>query len=278
MDPLTLPARSWLFVPATRVDRFAKAAASGADRVIVDLEDAVAPEQKHDAREALATASLPSGVPTYVRINGAGTEWFERDLAVAAALALAGILLPKANTPEDVARAAARLPAAFRIVPIVETAVGVWNVLAVAQSPRVERVVFGALDFQLDTGIHDEDGAYDFVRTRVAVASRVAKVGAPIDSVCLSIDDEARIAADAARGRRFGCCGKLCIHPNQVRVANRVFRPTDDEIEWARSVLAERASRPADAVFSHRGALVDRPVIERAMQIMSFAVAVATRP
>jgi citrate lyase subunit beta/citryl-CoA lyase len=271
MDPLTLPARSWLFVPATRPDRFPKAAASGADRVIIDLEDAVAPDQKDAAREALAGAPLPTGVPVYVRVNGADTPWFERDLFVASGLSISGILLPKANTPDDVRRAATQLPAALYIVPIAETATGVWNVVEVAQMPRVERMVFGALDFQLDTGMHDEGGAYDYIRSRVAIASRVAKVGAPIDSVCLSITDEALIAADAARGRRFGCCGKLCIHPNQVRVSNGVFRPTDDEIEWARSVLAQRAARPADAVFSHRGALVDRPVIERAMQIATMA-------
>jgi citrate lyase subunit beta/citryl-CoA lyase len=277
MDPLTLPARSWLFVPGTRPDRFPKAAASGADRVIIDLEDAVAPDQKDAARDALAGAPLPSGVPVYVRVNGADTTWFERDLFVAAGLPITGILLPKANTPDDVRRAAAQLPAALYIVPIAETAAGVWNILEVAQMPRVERMVFGALDFQLDTGMHDESGAYDYIRSRVAIASRVAKVGAPIDSVCLSISDDALITADAARGRRFGCCGKLCIHPNQVRVANGVFRPTDDEIEWARSILAERASRPADAVFSHRGALVDRPVIERATQIMALAQAVTNR-
>jgi citrate lyase subunit beta / citryl-CoA lyase len=277
MDPLTLPARSWLFVPATRPDRFPKAAASGADRVIIDLEDAVAPDQKDAARDALAGAPLPSGVPVYVRVNGADTTWFERDLFVAAGLPIAGILLPKANSPHDVRRATAQLPVAFSIVPIAETAAGVWNVLEVAQVPRVERMVFGALDFQLDTGMYDEGGAYDFIRSSIAIASRVAKIGAPVDSVCLSIGDDALIAADAARGRRFGCCGKLCIHPNQVRVSNRVFGPTDEEVEWARSVLAERDARPADAVFSHRGGLVDRPVIERATQIVTLAQAVTNR-
>lgn len=278
MDPLTLPARSWLFVPATRADRFAKAAASGADRIIVDLEDAVATDAKDAARDALPGATLPDGVPVYVRVNAATTPWFERDLGIAASLRITGILLPKADAPDDVARATARLPEAFRIVPIIETAVGAWNVLAVAQVPRVERLVFGALDFQLDTGMLDEGGAYDFVRSRVAVASRVARIGAPVDSVCLSIGDDAVIAADAARGRRFGCCGKLCIHPNQVRVSNAVFRPTDEEIEWASSVVAACAARPADAVFSHRGALVDRPVIERANQIMRLASTITGRP
>jgi citrate lyase subunit beta/citryl-CoA lyase len=273
MDPMTAPARSWLFVPATRTDRFAKAAASGADRVIIDLEDAVSADEKDAARDALGSVELPAGVPVYLRVNSAATPWFEADLATASKLSIAGILLPKADSPADVERAAARIPEAFRIVPIAETASGVWNVLEVARMPGVERVAFGALDFQLDTGMHDEVGVYDFVRSRITVASRVAKVGAPIDSVCLSIGDEAKIATDAARGRRFGCCGKLCIHPNQVRVSNAVFRPTDDEIEWAKSVLAERASRPTDAVFSHRGALVDRPVIERANQIVAIASA-----
>ncbi len=273
MDPLTFPARSWLFVPATRPDRFSKAAASGADRVIIDLEDAVGTETKDTARDSLPGATLPDSVPVYVRVNAATTPWFERDLAVAATLAITGILLPKADSPNDVARAVRRLPSSFRVVPIIETAAGAWNLLAVAQSPNVERLVFGALDFQLDTEMYDDAGTLDGIRSTVTVASKVAKIGAPVDSVCLSIDDDAQIAADAARGRRFGCCGKLCIHPNQVRVSNATFRPTDEEIEWAKAVLAERASRPADAVFSHRGALVDRPVIERANRIVTLASA-----
>ena len=273
-----MPARSWLFVPATRPDRFAKAAASGADRIIVDLEDAVAPDGKDAARDALPAAVLPSNVPVYVRVNAASTMWFERDVAVAATLRIAGILLPKADSENDVARAANRLPETFSIVPIIETAAGAWNVLAVAQSASVERLVFGALDFQLDTGMLDEGGTYDFIRSRVTVASRVAKIGAPVDSVCLSIADEAVIAADAARGRRFGCCGKLCIHPNQVRVSNEVFRPTEAEIEWAGSIVAEVAKRPDEAVFAHRGGLVDRPVIERANQIMRLATSLTNRP
>jgi len=273
MDSLTTPARSWLFVPATRRDRFAKAVASGADRVIVDLEDAVAPEQKAEAREALLRAAIPTGRPVYLRVNAASTPWFERDVAVASSIAVSGIFLPKADTPDDVARAAERLGGDKPIVPIVETAAGVWNALDVARSPRVERLVFGALDFQLDTGMYDENGAYDFVRSRVVVASRVARVGAPIDSVCLAIHDDALLERDAARGRRFGFCGKLCIHPNQVRVANGTFRPTAEEVEWARDIRRERDARPADAVFSHKGALVDRPVIERADQILALASA-----
>ncbi|HZA50330.1 MAG TPA: aldolase/citrate lyase family protein, partial [Myxococcaceae bacterium] len=106
MTPL---ARSWLFVPATRPERFGKAAASGADRVIIDLEDAVAPESKVAARESLARAELPRTVPLYVRVNALSTEWFDADLAVAAGLSIAGIVLPKVGRGEEIARVASAL-------------------------------------------------------------------------------------------------------------------------------------------------------------------------
>jgi len=267
MDPLSLPARSWLFVPATRPERFAKAAASGADRVIVDLEDAVAPPEKRRAAAALLAAPLPAGVPVYVRVNGHGTEWFEEDLATVARLRVAGILLPKADAAEHVARAAAALPAPQRVVPILETAVGLWNVLEVARAPRVERLAFGALDFQLDTGMRDEGETMGWARSRVVVASKVAGIAPPIDSVTVGIDDEAALGRDAERGRRFGFAGKLCIHPKQVERIHRAFGPSEAELEWARSLLAAVAARGDAATFSFRGTMVDRPVIERARRI-----------
>ena len=265
------PARSWLFVPATRPDRYAKAAASGADRVILDLEDAVAPSEKEAARRSLADAAIPRNVPVYVRVNSALTPWFEDDLAAAARLDIRGILLPKADGAAQVERAAAAIPAPLSIVPIIETGLGYWNVLEVARSARVERLVFGALDFTLDTGMHDADGAFDAIRSRIVVASRIAGIAAPVDLVTLAIDDRDLLKRHADRARHFGFGGKLCIHPKQIPTTNAAFRPTDGEIAWARSVLAELATRPADAVFAHRGELVDRPVIERARQIVDSA-------
>jgi len=266
-----MPARSWLFVPSTRPERFAKAATSGADRVILDLEDAVVPSEKADARRQLASAAIPSDVPVYVRVNSALTPWFEDDLAVAATLAIQGILLPKADTAAHVERAAAAIAPKHTIVPIIETAVGLWNVLEVARATRVERLVFGALDFALDTGMHDKDGAFDYVRSRIVVASKVAGISAPVDFVTLGIDDQDLLTRDAERSRHFGFGGKLCIHPKQVRATNDAFRPSDEEVAWARAILAEQAARPRDAVFAHRGELVDRPVLERARQIVEAA-------
>ena len=265
------PARSWLFVPATRPDRYAKAAASGADRVILDLEDAVAPNEKEGARRQLAAAKIPREVPVYVRVNSALTPWFDEDLATAARLDIRGILLPKADSASHVERAAAKIAGHQAVVPIIETALGDWNVLEVARAARVERLVFGALDFTLDTGIHDADGAFDAVRSRIVIASRIAGIASPVDLVTIAIDDQELLKRHADRARHFGFGGKLCIHPKQIPVTNAAFRPTDDEIAWARAVLAELATRPEDAVFAYRGELVDRPVIDRARQIVTAA-------
>jgi citrate lyase subunit beta/citryl-CoA lyase len=271
MDRLTAAARSWLFVPANRPERFAKAAASGADRVIVDLEDSVIPSDKPAACASLAHAQLPSNVPVYLRVNAASTSWFEENIAMAAKLAITGVLLPKAESAVDVERAASRLPSHFSIVPIAETAAGVWNVLDVARAPRVERMVFGALDFELDTGIMEGDDTMAFARSRITIASRMANLAPPVDAVTIAIEDEARLVQDAERSRRFGYAGKLCIHPKQVPPLNRLFRPSAEEVDWARDVLAEHARRPQEGAFAFRGTMVDRPVLERARRIAGAA-------
>lgn len=275
MDTLNLAARSWLFVPATRPERYAKAAASGADRVVIDLEDAVEASAKAAARAALASAALPDGTPLYVRINACGSPWFEDDLALAAKLAVSGILLPKAESSSHIAAAAGRLAPGQGIVAIIETALGLWNVLEVARNDRVERLAFGALDFQVDTGISaDESGESElaYARSRIVVASRVAGLTPAIDSVTPAIDDGPRLRRDAERARRFGFAGKLCIHPKQVAGVHQAFQPSAKECEWAQGLLAALAARPNDerGAFAYRGEMVDRPVIERARRIRAL--------
>ncbi len=271
MDPLSAPARSWLFVPASRPERFAKAATSGADRIIIDLEDAVAPADKRAVSRALPGVPLPDPVPVYLRINGHGTEWFEEDLAIAARLPLAGVVLPKAHAGQHVAQVAAALPPSHGIVAIAETALGVWNALELARAPRVERLAFGALDLELDTGMKDEGDVLSHARSLVVLASRVAGIAPPIDSVTLTLDGVDTIAADASRARRFGFAGKLCIHPRQLEAIHRGFQPSDAELEWARGLLSALAARPPEdsAAFSYRGSMVDRPVVERARALLA---------
>jgi len=274
MDTLNLPARSWLFVPATRPERFAKAASSGADRIVIDLEDAVDSSAKPAARAALASAVLPAGVPLYVRINAFGSAWHEDDLTLVGKLPIRGILLPKAESSFHVAESARRLGPGQSIVAIIETALGLWDVLDVASGDRVERLAFGALDFGVDTGIRPdatEEMELAYARSRIVVASRVAGRSPPVDSVTPAIDDAVRLQRDAARARRFGFAGKLCIHPRQVDGIHQAFRPDAEESVWARGLLEALAARPESerGTFAYMGEMVDRPVIERAKLIQA---------
>ena len=274
MDAITRPARSWLFVPAMRPEQFAKAAASGADRVIIDLEDAVAEAAKTEARAKLAGAPLPQDVPLYIRVNGCTTQWFEEDLALVASLPVAGIVLPKAESADDVERAASELSDGQVIVPIIETAAGLWQVLEIARALRVERLAFGALDFQIDTGIRaaaPDEIELAYARARIVLASRVAGINGALDSVSTTLDDQEQISRDAMRARRFGFAGKLCIHPKQIAVVNHAYLPTEQEVDWARSLMAALAANPAHqrSAFSHQGRMVDRPVIEHARELLA---------
>jgi len=261
-----MPCRSCLFVPGNRPERFPKACASGADVVIVDLEDAVPDGQKSFARESVAFW-LSADRPVYVRVNGTTTAWFEEDVAAIRRPGLAGVVLPKAEGRGQLAALAALLPDPVRILPIVETAAGVWNVLEIASSPKVERLAFGALDFQLDAGITGEGEELLYARSRIVLASRVAGILPPLDGVTTGLDAPDALASDILRSRRLGFGGKLCIHPNQVAAINEGFLPTEREIAWAKGVLAA-ASSSGGGASRRDGKMIDRPVIEQAKRIL----------
>src|SRR2546422_886111 len=259
--------RSYLFVPGNRPDRFEKARQSGAHAVILDLEDAVQGTQKDLARETVVSWLSPER-PVYVRINGTGTPWFERDLEVLSMPGVLGVILPKAEQAEQVAQVGARLNGEARVLPLLETALGVWNARALAQARRVERLAFGSVDFQLDTGISGEQEELLYARSRLVLASRVASILPPVDGVTMALDDLTRLREDVARARRLGFGGKLCIHPKQVETINRGFAPTESERAWARRVLEAVEASGAGALRLD-GELIDRPVIERARSILA---------
>ena len=261
--------RTYLFVPGNRPDRFEKARQSGADAVILDLEDAVQSAHKDLAREAVATWLQPAR-PVYVRINGMGTSWFERDLEVVGLPGVLGVVLPKAEHPEQVAQVAARLTGQAQVLPLLETALGVWNARALAQAPRVERLAFGSVDFQLDTGITGDQEELLHARSRLVLASRIASILPPVDGVTMALDDLTRLRDDVVRARRSGFGGKLCIHPKQVETINREFAPTEAERVWARRVLEAVEATGAGALRLD-GELIDRPVIARARSILAQA-------
>ncbi|MEX3787844.1 CoA ester lyase [Paraburkholderia sp. BR14374] len=261
--------RSFLFVPGSKPERFAKALAAGADAVIVDLEDAVADADKASARAHVADAVRTfsaSPVCVLLRINGAGTQWFDEDLSLAAFDGIDGVVLPKAETPAALTAVAAATTKP--IWPIIESAAGVWNALEVARMPGVKRLVFGSVDFELDL---DCDGSWDALlhaRSRIVLASRVAGIESPVDGVTVAIDDEQQLAEDSSKARSLGFGGKLCIHPRQVKAVNAAFSPSADQIANARRIV-EAYERAEGGAVSVDGRMVDLPVLLKARRIVS---------
>ena len=260
-----MASRSYLFVPADRPERIGKALASGADAVIVDLEDAVATASKLAARSSLAAWLDAATSRVLVRINGVDTDWCSDDLALCRHPGVSGVMVPKAERSEDLSRVASITGKAT--LALIETAAGIDSVRALAAAPGVERLAFGSIDFQLDLGIDGDGEELLSFRSQIVLASRLAERVAPLDGVSTAIDDIAQVEADAARARRLGFGGKLCIHPGQVGIVNRCFRPTEEERSWAMRVV-EAASRSGGAVVAVDGRMVDRPVILRARRIL----------
>ncbi len=259
--------RSFLFVPANRPQRFDKACEAGADVAIIDLEDAVAPPDKAAARQAVLEW-LDGTRAVYLRINGAETDWLAEDLPLLSRPGVRGVMLPKAESADTIARvhsAGPQLP----VIALIESARGLRNVEAIAQA-GCARLAFGSVDFQLDLGITGEGEELLFARSALVLASRLAGLPAPIDGVTLALDDATQLATDVSRARRLGFGGKLCIHPRQVQVINDGFAVPRAELEWARRVIDAAAQAGGNAVRLD-GKLIDLPIIERARALLASA-------
>lgn len=262
-----MSARSYLFVPADRPERYAKALASGADAVIVDLEDAVAPAAKERARATLAAWLDSGGAGIVVRINAAASPEFDADLAIAARPGVVAVVVAKAERVEGLARVRAAAPAAA-LLPLIETAAGIDRVREIAGAPGVQRLVFGSIDLQLDLGVEGDGDELLVFRSALVLASRLAGLDAPVDGVSTAIDDAAALDADTRRARRLGFGAKLCIHPRQVAVVHAAFAPSADELAWAGRVVAAAAAAAGGAVAVD-GRMVDRPVLLRAQALLA---------
>ena len=272
---LLAAARSLLFVPADRPERLPKALASGADAVVVDLEDAVAPPHRDAARAALRKAwaaiapeARRRGV---VRINGVGPPWHGADVALASALAaegLAGLMLPKAEDAAGIAALAEACPGAA-LIPLIESAEGAARLDAIAAAPRVLRLAFGHIDLQADVGMACSPDQAELapLRWSIVLASRRAALAPPVDGVSTATGDAEALASDTARSRRFGFGGKLCIHPAQIAVVHAAFAPGAQECAWARRVLAA-AEAAGGGVCVVEDRMVDAPVIAMARQTL----------
>jgi citrate lyase subunit beta / citryl-CoA lyase len=259
--------RSYLFVPGNRPERFEKARASGADAVIFDLEDAVQPQEKQAARETVR-GHMDAARPAFVRINAADTEWFANDAAaIANHPGVTGIVLPKAETREQIETVLAHAHSSLTILPIVETARGFANLTLLCAAPRVQRIVFGTLDFQIDLNIEGDGEELDTFRSQIVLASRLAGLTTPVDGVSTVLDDPVVIESEARRGRRFGFGAKLCIHPLQIDAVHRAYAWTDAELAWAERVL-QAVEASSGAAVAVDGKMVDMPVILKARRMV----------
>jgi citrate lyase subunit beta/citryl-CoA lyase len=264
-----MTARSYLFVPGNRADRFDKALASGAHAVILDLEDALGPSDKVRARETIASWLDPAK-PVVLRVNGAGSNWFEDDLAFAGRPGIAAVMLPKVDQVDDVKEARRRLPAGMPVLPFIESARGVDQSRAIAAISGVERLVLGHLDLMADLRIHGDADELDYFRSHLVLVSRVAGIRPPVDGITAAIGDDEALIAETRRAKRFGFGGKLCIHPSQVARVNEGFRPSAQEMVWARRVIeALEVSKGGVAVVD--GRMIDRPILLRAQDILKEA-------
>ncbi|MBD1552459.1 HpcH/HpaI aldolase/citrate lyase family protein [Pseudomonas typographi] len=262
--------RSALFVPGNRPERFAKALASGADVVIVDFEDAVQEADKAQARQQLGSfLRAEPNARAWVRVNGADHPQHEADLAFCATEpGVVALMLPKAESPEQIAHAAAT---GKPIIPIIESAKGVQALPAMAWVQGVQRLTYGGLDMSLDLGLVAGSGGaermLDQVRFALLIHSRQAGLAGPLETVFADIGDTEGLEQFMANGHNMGFAGMLCIHPSQVGIIHQVLAPGQAARAWAGRVL--QASAEHTGAFQLDGQMIDAPVIERARKILA---------
>jgi citrate lyase subunit beta/citryl-CoA lyase len=220
-------ARTYLVVPGDRPEQFDKAYASGADVVILGLEDLVVPKAKTAARESVARW-LTAEHRVALRINGSASEWYRDDLLFCHRPGVFAIVVPKAEEVTGLQEVAVVAPG-VTLLPLIETARGFEAMPRLARTKGVTRLLFGTADFRLDLGITGDDEKLLYFRSQMVLVSRFANLAAPVDGVCASTADDSRVRADTTRAKRIGFGGKLCIHPKQIFTINECFRPNREQ-------------------------------------------------
>lgn len=290
---MTALARSYLFAPGDNERLLGKVFEAGADAVVLDLEDAVAPERKPQARQLVATLlnqpllNSRGSVPlVYVRINAVTTSFWQEDIAAVVSPALRGIRLAKAESAEEVHAVDAALskaesmagiaPGTLTITATIESAAGVMAAGEIARAPRVEAFTFGAADFARDIGADVDEAETQtlYARSHLVLASRAAGIRPPIASVYTRIKDLEGLRATTEASRRLGFFGRSCIHPSQVSIINEVFTPSAEQVAEAREIIAafeQAMAAGSAAVAMSNGQFVDQPIVERARAIVALA-------
>jgi citrate lyase subunit beta/citryl-CoA lyase len=262
-DPPLAP----LFVPGSRPERFAKAAAA-ATTIILDLEDAVAPAAKAEARTHVAEHSAKLPIPVIVRINGCRTPWFAADMAAIRLTPIAAVMLPKTESAADVALVIAAAERPIPVIGLIESARGLDRLSEILVAPDFAFAAFGSIDFALDICCAHDRIALLAARTELVWRSRAAAKPAPIDGVTARVDSPLLALRDARHSANLGFSGKMAVHPIQVEPIARAFRPDKRAITWAEKVAKIASDGTATSLD---GEMVDGPVVERARSILRRA-------
>ena len=262
--------RSLLFVPGNRPERFEKALVAGADAVCIDLEDAVAPDAKGEAREAVRVF-LAQGVRpgVGVRVNGPTSEHLDADCRAISGLPLAFVMIPKVESPGQVASLRIRLGDEIPLWPIIESPEGLRQAWDIAAVPGVGGVLFGAADYSAEVGCTLEWDALLYARGALAAAAARAGVEL-LDVPYLDIGDTAGLAESTRRAKALGFTGRACIHPNQVASVNAAYTPLVSEVERAERIIAAFDAADGAAALLD-GKLIELPVVRAARRTLERA-------
>ena len=271
---MTAPPLTLLYVPADRPDRVRKALRSAADVVLVDLEDAVAPAHKDDARRALVELLADCARPVQVRVNHPSTPWSADDVATVATLPSAvGLRVPKVEDPEEVRRLADRVPGRSLHL-LVESALGVERAFDLARAAeQVASLALGEADLRSDLRVGNESGL-TWVRGRVVSAARAAGLPSPAMSAYTDVADLAGLAASCRAGRELGFLGRTAVHPRQLDTIRQAFLPTAEQLDRARAVVArvgEARAAGVGAIALEDGTFLDIAMVEQARAVLALA-------
>ena len=265
-------ARSWLLVAATRPESFDAAEASRADQIILDIEDAVDPRRKDDAR-ADVVAWLSGGGTGWVRVNDRTSDFWSGDVDALVGLpGLRGVMLAKTEAAAHVSETFDRLHGATPVIALVESALGIEEAASIARARGAYRLAFGSGDYRRDTGTSSDDLAMAYPRSRLVVASRVGNLPGPIDGPTVGTSHPV-LREQGAMAVALGMTGKLCLDIDQLPIINEVISPTRSDVAWARDFLAD---------FESRGGVIrdgsDLPRLGRAQKIDKLALAFGVEP
>ena len=267
-----LPLITPLFVPANKPERISKALASGADAVIVDLEDSIAPEEKQIARNNVSSLQLTSKTPLFIRINGTDTPWYRDDCEAVRSSCASGVMLSKTQSKLQIEQLATQIGSSLPIIGLIETAAAIVALDEICKAPSLTQLAFGSIDFAYDIGCHinGTNDALLYARSALVIHSKANGLSAPLDGVTTSFKNPEQVSADARYSKNLGFGGKLLIHPAQIAPARDGFLPSPAELAWAKNILAASQQAGGHAA-QHEGHMIDKPVVMKALALIEMS-------